>query len=268
MNFTVKKLFVLLLIPLPVWCMDKELQTKDIPVVSSLKLQPFTCNITPKQREVIENVLRHKEEYADACCRCNSALAAASCVSLLSWVAILSLAVVDVAYYDGKMSETPFLCLVGSLVMPWPLLIAHNGIRMARASNVYQGYLKQGKECGLGQHAGSIIELLDNGYKNQKLCDGTCSACNTKRGLCGYCRQLYNAPDGWLAREKTVCNNCWQSMCSRCTVCKKSRKSKRKKLLVNELGLSSYSLTCDFKGLQRFLQAIMKKQSEDAQSAV
>lgn len=275
MNVTAIKISVLLLIHVPIYCMDQELQTTNIPVVSSAELRPFSCKITPEQREVIENVLRHKTEYATACCpeggglcKEDCALWSATYVSLASFMALIGLAVIDTVSNKGELSNVPLLyCFLGGIVMPWPVLIARNCRRSVRASSMYKGYLEQGRKCGLVQHAGSLIELLENGYKDQKLCDGTCSACNTKRGSCGYCKELFNTANGWATCEKKVCNNCWQAMCSRCTVCQGQRTAAQREILINELGLDC-SRSGDFKGLQSFLQTIMKKQSEDARSAV
>ena len=139
----------------------------------------------------------------------------------------------------------------------------------ANSDKIFKQYLKEGLKLELGTISGALEELLENGFKGQSLClSNKCIACQNKRKECIHCCEIAQKALPTENSDQKICLNCWNSICSRCTTCKLMRDKAIQEYLIQHLQLAVECNQKNFDSLRSYLQAILKKQSDTAQTAV
>lgn len=280
-----KKIFLVVMLPLMINAMENKKQALlnfdgriIIPdYISSAKLAPFNCPITKTQRELFEKVLVHKYYHLDthegSCCQITGYFVFFAWLLYGAEIAVILSLVNGNPLHDtsaaAKVMWNITLLPTAAVFAAWLAARLYESIaKKPRANRLYLQYLKDGKELGLGSSAKAILDLLDDGYKGQILCNDTCETCTHKRKECVQCSEFYTRPNPIDNSAHKICRNCWDATCAGCTLCKEMRNKDRCELLMKQLGSTIDRKEVNFDSLRLYLQAIMKKQSEDARVAV
>jgi hypothetical protein len=271
-------LLILMLFSLTTYAMDNQIlpihYADDRPyvaeIISSEKLPIFECKINCQQQKILKKVLIYNDFYrgsfemhelsAQVCC----------CASILGLMIAGGMTIYAASENNKRLIMPVLLSWIGSLLPTMVFLVGavRHACRKKQAHNVFQRYLLQGQHSGLGAVAAPLVDLLDNGCKGHFLCYELCYACARKRLECSICRNFYTLPNG--AVNRNICRDCWTTKCLKCSTCSRQRDLDRFDVLRSQLDPCPQidMHNNNLKLLKCYLQALMKKQSKEAEFAV
>ncbi len=241
---------------------------------SSLTLNTFDSPITAEQKDLLEKILTFKHVYHNDVTSTNCFMIPLILGTTTLCLGFMMFSLMKLVGRNQEEKEAGFIVCGGLMTIaaafasiPGALWIKA-ACKNSKAVKIFQQYIKDGLALGLGNNADALAKLLEDGFKGQSLCSDQCVTCLNQRKVCDQCFQAAKTARQRETTEQKICAKCWNSVCSRCPTCKSKRENALKDYIIQHLALNVDRNDINIDTLICYLNAILKKQSDNAQTAV